>query len=153
MSFFEVFSAYYNNNSSISPSKNNSTESHILLEPIQIPPGLIQNLKKSNFQRTTTIIRVNPSKNNSTESQNLLEIPQIPPAINRISLPSQSTAPEESLAPYICGLDSLRGRLFACGKFIFTLHRSGSLPPSVFSEEIVGFLPAPTLFGLLPILK
>ena len=51
------------------------------------------------FQRTTTIIRVNPSKNNSTESQNLLEIPQIPPAINRISLPSQSTAPEESLAP------------------------------------------------------
>ena len=50
------------------------------------------------FQRTTTIIRVNPSKNNSTESQNLLEIPQIPPAINRISLPSQSTAPEESLA-------------------------------------------------------
>jgi hypothetical protein len=58
MSFFEVFSAYYNNNSSISPSKNNSTESHILLEPIQIPP-----------------------------------------AINRISLPSQSTAPEESIAP------------------------------------------------------
>ena len=51
------------------------------------------------FQRTTTIIRVNPSKNNSTESQDLLEIPQIPPAINRISLPSQSTAPEESLAP------------------------------------------------------
>ena len=51
------------------------------------------------FQRTTTIIRVNPSKNNSTESQNLLEILQIPPAINRISLPSQSTAPEESLAP------------------------------------------------------
>ena len=51
------------------------------------------------FQRTTTIIRVNPSKNNSTESQNLLEIPQIPPAINRISLPSQSTAPEESLTP------------------------------------------------------
>ena len=50
------------------------------------------------FQRTTTIIRVNPSKNNSTESQNLLEIPQIPPAINRISLPSQSTAPRrESL--------------------------------------------------------
>ena len=130
------------------------------------------------FQRTTTIIRVNPSKNNSTESQNLLEILQIPPAINRISLPSQSTAPEESLAPIfvaseqgldtsvykrvfkpprlksqIWGLDSLRGRLFACGKFIFTLHRSGSLPPSVFSEEIVGFLPAPTLFGLLPILK
>jgi len=57
MSFFEVFSAYYNNNSSISPSKNNSTESHILLEPIQIPP-----------------------------------------VINRISLSSQSTAPEESLA-------------------------------------------------------
>ena len=53
------------------------------------------------FQRTTTIIRVNPSKNNSTESQNLLEIPQIPPAINRISLPSQSTAPEESLTPKI----------------------------------------------------
>ena len=50
------------------------------------------------FQHTTTIIRVNPSKNNSTESQNLLEILQIPPAINRISLPSQSTAPEESLA-------------------------------------------------------
>ena len=48
---FDAFSAYYNNNSSISPSKNNSTESHILLEPIQIPP-----------------------------------------AINRISLPSQSTA-------------------------------------------------------------
>ena len=92
---FDVFSAYYNNNSSISPSKNNSTESHILLEPIQIPP-----------------------------------------AINRISLPSQSTAPEESLAPIfvaseqgldtsvykrvfkpprlksqIYGLDSLRGRL------------------------------------------
>ena len=65
------------------------------------------------FQRTTTIIRVNPSKNNSTESQNLLEILQIPPAINRISLPSQSTAPEESLAP-------LQGRLFACGKFLFT---------------------------------
>jgi len=40
MSFFEVFSAYYNNNSSISPSKNNSTESHILLEPIQIPPAI-----------------------------------------------------------------------------------------------------------------
>ena len=98
------------------------------------------------FQRTTTIIRVNPSKNNSTESQNLLEIPQIPPAINRISLPSQSTAPEESLAPIfvaseqgldtsvykrvfkpprlksqILGLDSLRGRLFACGKFLFIL--------------------------------
>jgi hypothetical protein len=52
-----MFSAYYNNNSSISPSKNNSTESHILLEPIQIPP-----------------------------------------VINRISLSSQSTAPEESLA-------------------------------------------------------
>ena len=55
---FNMFSAYYNNNSSVSPSKNNSTKSHILLEPIQIPP-----------------------------------------AINRISLPSQSTAPEESLAP------------------------------------------------------
>jgi len=38
--FFEVFSAYYNNNSSISPSKNNSTENHILLEPIQIPPAI-----------------------------------------------------------------------------------------------------------------
>ena len=37
---FDVFSAYYNNNSSISPSKNNSTESHILLEPIQIPPAI-----------------------------------------------------------------------------------------------------------------
>ena len=98
------------------------------------------------FQRTTTIIRVNPSKNNSTEIQNLLEIPQIPPAINRISLPSQSTAPEESLAPIfvaseqgldtsvykrvfkpprlksqILGLDSLRGRLFACGKFLFNV--------------------------------
>ena len=32
---------------------------------------------------------------------------------NRISLPSQSTAPEESLA-------SLQERLFACGKFLFT---------------------------------
>ena len=32
---------------------------------------------------------------------------------NRISLPSQSTAPEESLA-------SLHERLFACGKFLFT---------------------------------
>nr|WP_288734001.1 hypothetical protein [uncultured Anaerobutyricum sp.] len=52
------FSAYYNNNSSVSPSKSNSTESYFLLEPIQIPP-----------------------------------------AINRIPLPSQSTAPEESLAP------------------------------------------------------
>ena len=76
MSFFEVFSAYYNNNSSISPSKNNSTESHILLEPIQIPP-----------------------------------------AINRISLPSQSTAPEESLAPIFVaseqGLDtSVHKRVF-----------------------------------------
>ena len=37
---FNMFSAYYNNNSSISPSKNNSTESHILLEPIQIPPAI-----------------------------------------------------------------------------------------------------------------
>ena len=63
---FDVFSAYYNNNSNVSPLKNNSTESRILLEPIQIPP-----------------------------------------AINRISLPSQSTAPEESL--------------FACGKFLFIL--------------------------------
>ena len=54
---FDVFSAYYNNNSNVSPLKNNSTESRILLEPIQIPP-----------------------------------------AINRISLPSQSTAPRrESL--------------------------------------------------------
>ena len=37
---------------------------------------------------------------------------------NRISLPSQSTAPEESLA-------SLQERLFACGKFLFILflHR------------------------------
>ena len=69
------------------------------------------------FQRTTTIIRVNPSKNNSTESQNLLEILQIPPAINRISLPSQSTAPEESLAPIFVaseqGLDtSVYNRVF-----------------------------------------
>ena len=69
---FNMFSAYYNNNLNVSPSKNNSTESRILLEPIQIPP-----------------------------------------AINRISLPSQSTAPEESLA-------SLQERLFACGKFLFT---------------------------------
>ena len=42
---------------------------------------------------------VNPSKNNSTESHILLEPIQIPPAINRISLHSQSTAPEESLTP------------------------------------------------------
>ena len=102
------------------------------------------------FQRTTTIIRVNPSKNNSTESQNLLEIPQIPPAINRISLPSQSTAPEESLAPIfvtseqgldtsvykrvfkpprlksqICFILSKEGVSLACGKFLFILflHR------------------------------
>ena len=52
------------------------------------------------FQHTTTIIRVNPSKNNSTESQNLLAIPQITSTINSNFPPhSQSTAPEESLAP------------------------------------------------------
>ena len=35
-----MFSAYYNNNSSISPSKNNSTESQNLLEIPQIPPAI-----------------------------------------------------------------------------------------------------------------
>ena len=48
MSFFEVFSAYYNNNSSISPSKNNSTESQNLLAISQITPTI-----NSNFPSTT----------------------------------------------------------------------------------------------------
>ena len=49
--------------------------------------------------RKKTIIQVNPSKNNSTESYILLEPIQIPPVINSNFLPSQSTAPEESLVP------------------------------------------------------
>ena len=113
MSFFEVFSAYYNNNSSISPSKNNSTESHILLEPIQIPP-----------------------------------------AINRISLPSQSTAPEESLAPIFVaseqGLDtSVHKRVFKLPRLksqIWGLDSLGgvSLPAAnsyLLSIEVEAFLP------------
>ena len=69
----------------------------------EVPGILSKNIIYSSvlmcFQHTTTIIWVNPSKNNSTESHILLEPIQIPPAINRISLPSQSTAPEESLTP------------------------------------------------------
>ena len=106
------------------------------------------------FQRTTTIIRVNPSKNNSTESQNLLEILQIPPAINRISLPSQSTAPEESLAPIFVaseqGLDtSVYKRVFKPPRLksqIWGLDSLGgvSLPAAnsyLLSIEVEAFLP------------
>ena len=97
------------------------------------------------FQHTTTIIRVNPSKNNSTESQNLPAIPQITPTINS-NFPSTAKAqPPKRVYPLylwprskvwmralkasiqtaatkvtnIGGGDSLRGRLFACGKFLF----------------------------------
>ena len=61
------------------------------------PANLLKDLGKKSGE--IEVIRVNPSKNNSTESQNLPAIPQITPTINSNSIPSQSTAPEESLTP------------------------------------------------------
>ena len=52
------------------------------------------------FQHTTTIIQVLVLQKTIPQKATSFWSPiQIPPAINRISLPSQSTAPEESLAP------------------------------------------------------
>ena len=45
-----VFSAYYNNNLSVNPSKNNSTENHSLLVISQIPLTLNSNSISSQRQ-------------------------------------------------------------------------------------------------------
>ena len=87
MSFFEVFSAYYNNNSSISPSKNNSTESHILLEPIQIPPAINRIFLHS---QNTALCKINEVTNMLYLSYRgrLFCLRQIPIYSNAITAPS-----------------------------------------------------------------
>ena len=59
------------------------------------PANLLKDLGKKSGE--IEVIRVNPSKNSYNERYNLLERPQIPPTINSNSIPSQNTAPEESL--------------------------------------------------------
>ena len=99
---------------------------------------MIQNLKKSNFQRTTTIIRVNLSKNNSAESQNLLAIPQITSTINSNFPPPQPKhSSRRESNPYICGL----GARFGCERLkrAFKPQRLKSQICFIYLQEFVCF--------------
>ena len=85
---FDVFSAYYNTIICVS-----------VLQKLNFT-GLIQNLiKKSNFQRTTTIIRVNLSKKLHRKPKPSGDSPNHSNNKQQFSFHSQSTAPEESLTP------------------------------------------------------
>ena len=83
------------------------------------------------------VIRVNPSKNSYNERYNLLERPQIPPTINSNSIPSQSTAPEESLTPIFVAselrdcskmLEKADIKIIDFDDFVFCTTESKSIP-------------------------